>query len=379
VAKLVATLYTRNLTEKTVAIPNLLAYNISSVQFGTQMPGGFATCSFTYPCGWIEGWPWYHDRFGYHLEILEGITPVWEGRLEDVELTPSGVNVTFYGYYSSTFDSEFNDTTSYISGTHYAQDIIRDIIESHCPKIHRDFSNLQETYFNVAPITFTDNARPGDALARLGNLSTFYTNIPWYTCVWEGRAPYFQQKKINYTEPDWHVRKQDLADAGGFSLRRSLGGMYNKTRMIYNTYDGMRVATSYASDTDSQTDWDLTREISVSMGEGGTETSVSARDAYLADHKQPPQSANIGITDRIQDKHGVTKDLWHVRAGDILMIDDLVPQDALLEMPQLDQMRTFWIQETNFSLDSYTLTITPGAPGPLVEVALARAELGARF
>jgi len=380
VAKLTAVLYTRNLTEPTVAIPNLLARNISNFQMGTQMPGGFATCSFTYPCDWITGWPWYHDFFGYHLEILEGITSVWEGRLEDVELTPSGVNVTFYGYYSSTFDEEFNDTTSYVAGTHEAQSIIRDIIEGHCPKVHRDFSHLDTTYFNVAPITFTDNTRPGDAFTRLGNISSEYTNIPWFFAIWNGRVPYFQQKKINYTEPDWHIKKQDLADAGGFSLRRSLGGMWNSARMIYNTYDGMRVATDYKDDTDSQDDWDLTREISVSMGEGGTETSVSARDAYLADHSPtPPQSANIVITDRIQDKQRVTQDLWHVRAGDILMIDDLVPQDALLEMPMLDSMRTFWVQETNFSLDEYTLTITPGMPGPLVEVALARAELGARW
>lgn len=380
-AKLTAVLYDNNLANPSVVIPNLMGKKLSGLRFGTVLPGGFGDASFSWPCSWPEAWDWYESYYNYQLTIHEGVSTIWQGRLEDIELSPSGITPTFMGYWRSCYDEVFNDVTNYISGTAYAGDIIRDVLEDHCPQVHKgDFSHLRETYFNLCPITFTDNNRPGDAFQRLGAIGDgSQSEVPWYFAIWEGRVPYFLPKPKDFSEPDWHVFKRDLAAESGYSLRRSLGEMANRVAMIYSTYDGMRVITDYAEDADSIAKWNLTREIANSMGEGGTLTAASARDAYLKDHANPPQSATIQITSRIRDKNGKMRDLWHVRAGDVLRIDDLIPEEDVITKPQLDQMRTFFIKETDFDLDSYTLTVTPEMPGTRAEVALARADLGARW
>ena len=376
---LTAVLYNRNLTNPTAIAENLLGDKAENLRFSTQIPGGYATCSYDWKCGWVSAWEIYQSHYFYRLVLYEGISTIWEGRIEDIEMSPSGISVTAFGYWRACFDKVFNDTTSYVAGTHYSDAIIQDIILASCPDIHRDFSHITSPGFNLAPITFTDNQYPGDHFQRIGKLGDGSSNVPWYFAVWDGRTPYFSPKKTAFSDPDWYIFKRDLSGGGGLTLRRSVRDMWNRCATLYSSYDGMRVITDYVEDSDSISKWGITRERAVSMGEGGTETSASARDAYLKDHADPQQAATAMVIQRVQDKNRKTQDLWHVRAGDVLRVDDLIPEEAIIERPELDALRTFYIIETEFNLDNYNLTITPDSPGQSVEVALARADLGARF
>lgn len=376
---LTANLYDSQLKTYNIKIANLFRSRAERIRFSTQLPGGFATCSFTWPCSWVEAWDWYENYYFYRLVVSEGIDTVWEGRLEDVEMAPAGVVATFYGYWRNCYDRPYNDTVSYISGTHYADAIIKDMLLARCSQVNRDHGCIESPAFNLAPITFTNNGWPGDHIQRMSQIGDGRTATPWYFAIWEGRRPHFFRKKIGFSRPDWYVWKRDLSDESGASLRRSVRDMWNRVAMIYNTYDGMAVITDYADDDESQDRWGLIREQVVTMGEGGTETAAAARDAHLADHAEPQQSAGVTITGRVKNKSGVTKDLWLVRAGHVLQVVDLVPAELIIKNPQLDQVRTFYVKETDFDLDNYTLTVVPDFPGARAEVMLARADLGARW
>jgi len=49
--------------------------------------------------------------------------------------------------------------------------------------------------------------------------------------------------------------------------------------------------------------------------------------------------------------------LWRVRAGDVIRIQDLVPATAAT--PTLDDVRTFYIMETEYEADTNTLIVQP--------------------
>jgi len=151
--------------------------------FGTTVPGGFATLSFFWPCSFTESWRWYAERFFYRIVVSYAEKVVWEGRLEDVELRAEGVDLTFYGYFRNCYDIPFNDTTSYTSGTHYADEIIKDIIRAACDQIYPDFRYIESPNFNLAPITFTNNGFPGDHFKRLGKIGDGKTSHPWYSIL----------------------------------------------------------------------------------------------------------------------------------------------------------------------------------------------------
>jgi hypothetical protein len=49
--------------------------------------------------------------------------------------------------------------------------------------------------------------------------------------------------------------------------------------------------------------------------------------------------------------------LWRVRAGEVIRIQDLVPNSAAT--PALDDVRTFYIMETDYDADKNVLKIQP--------------------
>ena len=81
--------------------------------FTTALHGGFGRCQITIPMPldriWLylnrEGSPGRHFS---HIEILEDLTTVWEGRLMVLGLDPSGVNLALNveasGYWGATRD-----------------------------------------------------------------------------------------------------------------------------------------------------------------------------------------------------------------------------------------------------------------------------------
>jgi len=75
-----------------------------NLQFGTAIPGGFSSCSFSVILSQNEAYEWYATRGGYHVEVTDGGGTVWEGRIESISLEPFGVSVGCVGYWASLTD-----------------------------------------------------------------------------------------------------------------------------------------------------------------------------------------------------------------------------------------------------------------------------------
>ena len=82
-----------------------ISRDVSSLRFGTRLHGGYSSADFDVKGRWISSWDWYDRRLLYRVQIVgNGWFPVWEGRIEDIELIPGGVHITALGFYSHTKD-----------------------------------------------------------------------------------------------------------------------------------------------------------------------------------------------------------------------------------------------------------------------------------
>ncbi len=77
---------------------------LSGLSFGTAIPGGFSSCSFSLSMPQPQAYEWYSHRGGYHVEVNEGGHVVWEGRIESIGLEPFGISVQCVGYWASLTD-----------------------------------------------------------------------------------------------------------------------------------------------------------------------------------------------------------------------------------------------------------------------------------
>ena len=67
--------------------------------------------------------------------------------------------------------------------------------------------------------------------------------------------------------------------------------------------------------------------------------------------------------------------LWRVRAGDVIRIQDLVPATAA--SPTLDDVRTFYIMETEYEAGTNTLTVQPDRRRRSLPAIIAKIAKGA--
>lgn len=73
------------------------------VTFGTN-EHGFAEIVGTMPMGVYSAFAYYHQRDPLHIELTDGREPIYEGRIEDVGISKSGLAFTGLGYWRSASD-----------------------------------------------------------------------------------------------------------------------------------------------------------------------------------------------------------------------------------------------------------------------------------
>tara|TARA_Y100000310_G_C20465052_1_gene707204 strand:- start:530 stop:895 length:366 start_codon:yes stop_codon:yes gene_type:complete len=92
-------------------------------------------------------------------------------------------------------------------------------------------------------------------------------------------------------------------------------------------------------------------------------TQADAATGRVNETALPRQAQAFDITGRIYRTTGLTggrleeAEKWRVRAGDVIRIQDLVPTTAAT--PSLDDVRTFFIMETNYNATKDSLSIQP--------------------
>lgn len=367
---MIITVHPRNVAQDTIL--ETLTGVISGLQFGTQIPGGFAACSFYLGLAPGRRYDWWVNRLGCRIRVSEGLTLAWEGRIERVGLTEAGVWVDAYGYQRNCFDEPYMDSlsTTPVAYTRNEQaDVtIKHALTNHCTQINGDQSNIDSTGFSLGSIIHNTDQYPGEVFSYLASLSSNDDGV-WDWAVWDDRKFYF--RKRSPTKVDWECRLEDLGT--GWRLERTAQERYSRVGAIY-TVGGVKTYTATASNADSADKYGSRTRL-ITLGTVVAATATSARDRALT-QKKDPQQGNPFVLTRVfaagKGKPKAPRALWEVRAGTVIRISDLFPTAGDLTAVTLDAMRTYYVKSTYYDADTDRLTITPDQPAQTVQDMLAR-------
>jgi hypothetical protein len=358
-------LYDNNLSSPTLIAE--LTERITNLQFGTQLNGGFKLCTFYISMSIAEAWNWLsrEGKRGYHFSrvtVHEGRTLIWEGRVFEIGLnvrgTAQGIQVTCQGYWAATQDQFYTATgnTDWASGSgHEIDDIIKEMLTGECPDISSDQSNITAGSRDLVGLDFTTKEYPQTRINQLTQLSDDDNGV-WFFAIWDDRIPYLFKRSV--TEVNWYVW---LSDVGNLDLAQSASDLRNAVLPFVGTTEG-----TTQTDTTSLALYPR-REIKITLPTGANANSQGdAATSQVTERALPRQSNSFVLSGSVYKTAGNTggmlekTPLWHIRAGDVIRIQDLVPSTAA--SPELDDLRTFYVVETQYNASQDTITIQPDRP-----------------
>ncbi len=345
-----------------VLVDNLTP-KVQGLKYSTRLSGGFHTCSFRIKADLPEAWDWISSFVFYRLKITDVKKTLWEGRIEDIELSSGHAGATAYGYYANLTDVPYNTAYNAVASV-----VIKAVLTANCAQISSDQSNIDTTDTTItsaADSSYLD-IYPNELFEKLLDFSDS-TNGKWYFAIWEDRIPYL--KKRDATSLNWKVNLGDLAR---FRLKHRGGDMWNSVYAVYES--GGLARTADADDATSQTKFDLTRKYVIpDLGTVAAGAAQNARDGWLEDHKDIfPKLEEITLGDTVYDTNGVPYPSSWVRAGEVIRIRDLVPVTSDLDAVARDALRTFFIVETNYDADRRQNRIVVDTESTDLDAILAR-------
>lgn len=341
--------------------------NFTGLNFSTALHGGFKQCSVIIPMPLERIWLYFErdrlpGRHFAHLEVLEENKIVWEGRIMQVGFDPSGANLALQlqaaGYWSSCrdqlYDSADAGNTNWASGSHSVDDIIKEMLTNSCPDINSDQTNIDDPNLDVGGITLTDRDYPQNIIIDKLPMTSDGTD-QWHFAIWENRKAYFKQRVA--TTLHWTTFTSELAS--GSSISQSAFELRNSILPVKSGAEG-----TAAVDADRRATVPL-REATLSIQAGvPTAAQNEERDRTLAERKRPMQSQQFHLSGRVWSTKNtgafIGTPLWNVRAGELIRIADLVPYSVAT--PELDRLRTFYINETSYDAMTNTLRLVPDRP-----------------
>jgi hypothetical protein len=364
-------LFDNNLSSPTLL--DDLTSRVENLRFATALHGGFKFATFSLAASLPEAWEYLAEagktsgRHFSRLLISEEKRTIWEGRITDVRFAYSGgeigLRITAQGYWGSLRDQFYSDDdgsrTDWTSGSHTADDIIKEMLTEECPSINSDQSNIDANSRDIAGINLSARAYPQDIIiTKLAPISDS-DNSMWFFSVWEDRIPYWKPRSIAIL--DYRIR---LADTSNLELNQSGIEMRNAIIPLRENTDGTFTEGTTVTNATSIAFY-TRREMLFQLPIGSTaNTQADAATTMAEERGYPVQAQNFNISGHVYQAlsgavgsnfNEVPK--WRVRAGETIRIDDLVPQT--IATPAFDRLRTFHIRETIYDADNDVLTIHP--------------------
>ncbi len=340
--------FNRNLVSPT--LERIFAPNeYENLRFSTRLPGGFYRCSFDLRMDLLKAWEWVIGKDFYRVLITDGAQTLWEGRIEDKELTPGRVSITAYGYYANLgdipYEIAYNDLWSTVLGT---------VITARALQISTQHFTASDRTANSAAGVDWQDLTPMEMIEKFLPLSSS-DNAQWDFAVWENRHAWLTKR--NPTALNYTCR---LADFRTFRLKYTGKDL---TTAVYARYQagGALTRTAWAENVTSQAKYGLNRGYAIpDMGTVAAQEAQTARDAWLAKHQElwPAFSSSPVLGKWIQDTKGIRTPSSWVRAGKVIRILDLVPASGLLSSVSLNRQQTFYVVETEYDCATEQLTLT---------------------
>lgn len=341
---------------------------VQGLRFSTKLHGGYYLCSFNLDVPMSKGWEWLTKRMFYRLEVADGQVLLFEGRLQDIELTFRGVHLVFYGYYSSLNDDYY--TAAY---NDVASEVIKAALTAASPQINADQTHIDATDIiitSAADASYLDIS-VRELAEKLAAFSDSSQN-EWHFAVWEDRIPYFSARSISAV--DWKVRLDML---NRFALSHRAGLLWNSAYAVYLAA-GVLTRTADADDTTSQTKYGLTRRFRIpNLGTVVAEAATAQRDYWVEQHKDIwPTLEDFVLGDTVLDVDGVPHPSYKVKAGDVIRVLDLFPVTQDLDAVERDALRTFFVMETEYEAETGLNRLVVDTPRRDLTALLARIDAG---
>ncbi len=356
-------IYNSNLTSPTLM--EIVTPRVENLRFSTRLHGGFHLCSFDMKADLIECYQWLYERIGYRVVISDGAKTLFEGRLEEPELSLGKIGLTFYGYYANLSDvphsTAYNDT---------ADVVIKAVLTACCTQISTD-----QTHIDATNITVTSGANASylDIYPQrlVENLLKFSdsTYSRWYFAIWENRIPYLSKRSI--TSVNWQVNLRDFTQ---FNIIRRLGDLWNSSYAIYSGGGTAVLRTANYDNTYSQSKYNLTRQYVVSsLGTVTSDAALSSRAYIVEEYKELyPRLSNVTLGEFVYDSNGVRYPSHWVRAGEVIRVLDLLPSSSIMDSVTRDAQTTFYITETEYDADSRRMSLVFDTENESLDAILAR-------
>lgn len=310
---------------------------------------GFAEFSCFVPLSLVESF-YHYDRAGLpHLAVTWAGGVVWEGRLEDVAIVPGGLRLTALGYIRGYADAPYSASHIGVTAATTVQALIAAVsglnsfMSSSTMLVQDPGVTFSDIYEDIYPIAILER------LCNLGDSQT--TPRLWEAGVWE--------KRILHFRPRGDAARQWYIDVAAPEIERTLETLYNSAYSAYQDGGNARAVTATSTDSTSVARYGLTRRAVIGLQAIDGTLAGKVRDAYLADHKDPPPRADIGFK-RLYDQFGTLWPAYVARSGDTLTLRNLPPTASA----SIDRIRTFRLKETRYDADEDYMTVIPESLRP---------------
>jgi len=335
----------------------------NALRFSTRFNGGFKAATITIERDLAHVWLYAaienlkRGRMFGHVEIQEEARVIWEGRIMGVGFDPSGISeeltLEALGYWSSCRDQWYDDqdagnTNWAAAGSSQFDDVVKEMLTKSCPDISSNQDNIDSPGVDInATEAFHTRKYVQEHIVE----SSFLTDADgdqWYFWIYEDRIPYMKQRDISKVH--WTVKRFDLASS---RIHQDAAWWRNNILPVVGSTEGTEAAGDRPTGVPIR-DYQTT----VSAGTPTAEANAE-RDRILNERNQVQQSQRFVIQGDVKRAVGGMASVpkWRVRAGDVLRIEDLVP--ATVSTVVLDNLRTFFIVETEFDASTDQLTVTP--------------------
>lgn len=207
-----------------------------------------------------------------------------------------------------------------------------------------------------------EDANPVDVLNRLADLGD--SSSPPRKFVWR-----IARGNILEFVPDGTDAQAWYLDDGEVDLERSLDDLRNSVYAVYRDANGRTLRTTTSADTESVTQYSLTRRAHVASQSTSSLQAEVERDADLEDGRQPLARAGLRAT-RIRQANGAIAPAWRVRPGDTVTL--AIPTPGV--STAVDRTRVQRIREVQLDLTTGMTTLVPADPPSTLAFVLTRRE-----
>lgn len=347
-----------------------------TLEFGTQLHGGFSSASFVLSSQRGSNTLNYRAYLGSHCIIYDLYgRSVYEGRISESGLTDEGISVISSGYYAEG-SHIIVPTELWQSANTLVSDVVWDCVQI-VPSWNHTRAHLVGAAFTLGSLDSEEESKVTDIIERVLKFGYSDDDLRTaYFAIYNDRIPRIFPERDNTRYPDWFVYT-GAKQQGNLRQSITLENVYNRIFVLYDTAgDDSTGPTLYpnpADDVVSQNRYG-TREGVLNVGEYGLNVGIALRDVAIRKYAYPEPVLSLEISGLVRSAGGMIDYPYMMRAGQTLVIVDLDELSVLSHIVsgQVGATAHGFILGTQFSSKNNTIRVDLGSADRRLDYLLSR-------